>query len=76
MEAIGKDIEMFLSISSGDGDSDGSGYGSGDGDSDGSGYGDGIKEFNGQKSIISMAYRLSSTLSKATLQRERCSIKI
>ena len=47
MEAIEKDIERFLAISSGSGDGDGDGYGSGSGsgygsgDGDGSGYGDG-----------------------------------
>ena len=53
METVTR-IKDFLSVSSGYGDGDGSGYGSGYGDGDGSGYGygSGIKSINGESFYI------------------------
>jgi hypothetical protein len=80
MEAIGKDIERFLAVSSGSGYGDGSGSGSGsgygDGSGDGSGDGYGINEFNGRKvydvdNVPTLIYAVRCNVAKgAVLQKD------
>ena len=80
MEAIEKDIERFLAVSSGDGSGygfgSGSGSGSGDGDGDGDGSGDGVKEFNDRKvygidNVPTLIYTVHGNVAKgAVLQKD------
>lgn len=80
MEAIGKDIERFLAVSSGYGSGTGSGYGSGDGSGDGSGYGYGIKEFDGHKvynidSVLTLIYAIRGNAAKGAILGKDLTIK-
>lgn len=82
MEAIEKDIERFLAISSGSGSGDGDGYGYGSGDGYGSGYGSGsgVKEFAGHKvydidSVQTLIYAVKGDVAKGAVLRRDMTLK-
>ena len=82
MEAIEKDIELFMAVSdgSGSGSGYGYGYGYGDGSGDGSGDGDGIKEFNGRKvydidNVPTLIYAVRGNVAKGAVIQKDLTLK-
>ena len=72
MEAIERDIERFLAVSSGSGDGSGDGYGSGDGSD--------IKEFSGHKvydidSVQTLVYAVKGDASRGAVLRRDMTLR-